>query len=345
MPIPHYPSIVLLEKRPEIFCCKEVVATEKLHGSLFSMHFPMGMASLADVQFGSHHVEYKRGEKGFPLGHAIMWVEKNQALLAQMWEVIKSYGFSDATIFGEAYGPGIKSKGVRYSEGSEMLFRAFDLMVGENHNLVTWDLFCDIMQKMGLDRVHEVWRGDPTQEAFDALLGKPSTEAVRNGIHDPDNYAEGIVIRTNPLFRNVFGEWLIAKHKYGKFAEKKTAPGTPNKIKLPREASPVDDFVATFVTEGRVRNALGRLGDLGVALKNDMADMPALLKEIIADLHKECEPEWLATGAPEKVLMGAVSKVLAPIYRELLSDQHRVTCKLCCAILARAKKEQAKREA
>jgi len=312
MPIPKYPEIALLYRRPEIFAVKEVVATEKLHGSNFRVHFPLGMTSIADVRYGSHDVEDT--EPAFPLGKAKNWFEARPDLLNSMWEVIKSYGFSDATIFGEAYGPGIKAKGVKYSNGTEMLFRAFDLMVGTN--FVTYDLFCEIADKMGLARVHEVWRGVPTQESFDALLEKPSHEAKHNGIDDPNNLAEGVVIRSNPLLRNVFGEWLIAKHKGKKFTEKAEAPKEPKE----RVASPADTFAATFVTEGRVTNAIGRLSDRGTPLKGDMTDMPALLTEIIADLHKECETEWKATGMPDGALKGAVSKVLGPLYRRMLDE-------------------------
>jgi hypothetical protein len=317
MPIPHYPSIVLLEKRPEIFAVKEVVCCEKLHGSCFRVHFPLGMTNLSDVRYGSRDVEDH--EPAFPLGTAKKWFEARPDLLGAMWEVIKSYGFSDVTVFGEAYGPGIKAQGVKYTDGTEMLFRAFDIMVGLN--FVTWDLFCEITEKMRLPRVHEVWRGEPSQAALDALLGKPSVEGRLNGIEDPGNHAEGIVVRTNPLFRNVFGEWLIAKYKYGKFAEKTTALGTVSTVKLPREATPADAFAATYVTQGRVMNAVGRLADQGKPLKGAMTDMPALLTEILADLLKECATEWKETGMPDGTLKGAVSKVLGPLYREMISEE------------------------
>jgi Rnl2 family RNA ligase len=315
MPIPKYPEVALLDKRPEIFSVKEVVATEKLHGSNFRIHFPLGMASLADVRYGSRDVEDT--DPLFPLRKAKEWFESRPDLLTTMWEVIKSYGFSDCTIFGEAYGPGIKAKGVKYAtdDDKNIRFRAFDIMVGERESFVTYDLFIEIADKMSLPRVHEVWRGEPTKATFDALLEQPSHEGKLSGIDDPNNHAEGVVIRSNPLLRNVFGEWLIVKHKAGKFAEKAEAPT----IKLPREATPGDAFVATYVTEGRVTNAIGRLADRGTPLKGDMTDMPALLAEIIADLHKECEVEWKATGMPDGTLKGSVSKVLGPLYRQMLT--------------------------
>lgn len=311
---PRYPSIVLLDKRPEIFAVKKVVVTEKIHGSNFRVHFPLGMSSLADVKYGSHETEYAPGVD-FQLGKAVQWFGARQDLLGCMWEVIKSYGFPDATVFGEAHGPGIKAKGVRYSNGQEMLFRAFDIMVGQN--FVTHDLFVEITDKMLLPRVHVVWAGEPSMETFDHLLEKPSITAALNGVDDDKNLAEGIVIRSNPLLRNVFGEWLIAKHKAKKFAEKAEAPVE----KKPREATPADLFAATFVTEGRARNAVGRIRDRGQVIADDMTDMPMLIAEIVADLHKECEDEWKVLGLPESFVRNAVSKVLAPIYRKLVTEE------------------------
>lgn len=84
---PKYPSIVLLDKRPELFAVKEVIATEKLHGSNFRIHFPMGMTSVEEVRFGSHEVDYEPG-KPFPLGSSVAWWKARPDKLQRMWEVI-----------------------------------------------------------------------------------------------------------------------------------------------------------------------------------------------------------------------------------------------------------------
>lgn len=306
-----YPEIPLVKYRPEIFAVKEVVACEKLHGSNFSIIFPLAMKSIDEVIYGSREV--LSTEDRFPLGVAKRWFESRPELLTAMWEVIKSYGFSEVTVFGEAYGPGIQAKGIKYTLGSEMLFRAFDIMVGPN--FLTYDLFCEVATKMGLPQVPLVWRGAPTIEAFDALLNRPSYEALSNGVSDNHNLAEGVVIRSNPLLRNVFGDWLIVKHKGTKFSEVAFAP-TPTKE---RTLTPADKVAATYVTEGRVLNAAGRLLDRGVALMNSMQDMPTILAEIIADLHKECAPDLV--GIEEKSLRTAVSRVLGPIYKQVLETK------------------------
>ena len=132
------------------------------------------------------------------------------------------------------------------------MFRSFGIMVGEN--FLTYDLFVEVTGKMGLPIAHEVWRGEPTQANFDALLEKISTEGQLNGITDPANLAEGIVIQTNPLMRDVFGDWLIAKHKSARFSEVAHAAAIPKE----KGVSPADVFASTYVTEGRVLNAMGR---------------------------------------------------------------------------------------
>jgi Rnl2 family RNA ligase len=311
MTLQSYPEIVLLPRRPEIFSVKEVVAYEKLHGSNFRIGFPLGMTSLDQVQYGSKEVEYDpTGVVKFPLPRAIEWFKSRPEVLSRMWGVLQSYGFNEVVVFGEIFGPGIHAKGVKYSNGTEALFRAFDIMVGEN--LVTDDLFCEVITKMGLPMAPEVWRGPPSIEAFDALLNKPSHVAKENGIDDETNLAEGVVIRSTPLLRNVFGDWLIVKHKAPKFSEVAHAPTE----KKGRVESQADVFAATYVTPGRVSNAVGRLQDRGVELKNTMQDMPVLLQEILLDLQKECDwPE----GMGPKEMTGSVSRVLGPILRAHLT--------------------------
>lgn len=307
-PFPKYPEIVLVDRRPEIFAVKEVVAVEKLHGSNFRLHFPCGMQKLDEVRYGSRETEYGV-DPVFPLTKVVNWWKSRENLLGTLWETIRSYGFSDATVFGESFGPGIKAKGIKYSEGTDLLFRSFNIMVGSN--FVTHDLFHEIADKAGLPVAPVVWRGAPSLEAFDALLEQPSLVAKENGITDT---AEGVVISSQPLLRNVFGEWLIVKHKSKKFSEVAFAP----KEKIQREETPVDVFAAKYTTEGRLINTLGRLHDGGTALKGMMADMPIILQAMTADILKEGRHEWAPLGVPDKQLTGAVSKLLGALYREYL---------------------------
>lgn len=204
---------------------------------------------------------------------------------------------------------------MRYVPGDDVQFRAFDIMVGDN--FVTYDLFVQLCEEAGLPRVPEVWRGEPSVAAFDALLEQDSVLGKENGVSVERNVSEGVVIRATPLLRDVFGQWLIIKHKSEKFAEVAKRGPSANAVDL----TPAQSFAETFVVEGRVTNALGRLRDRGVALESDMADMRVLAPELVADILKECGSEWqaaIALGVNDRQIRSAVTKTLGTVYRRML---------------------------
>lgn len=311
----RYTELVTIDKRPEILAVREVVATEKLHGSNFRAHFPAGIQSPDEIVFGSRNEIFARGDTSFYGGRPQRWFHERRALVERFMEALARRSLHDVVLFGEVCGTSVQ-RGVKYAADGEILFRAFDILVGEC--FVTYDLFVEICDEAGLQRVPEIWRGEPSREAFDALIEKRSAEAERNGVDLSENMAEGVVIRSNPLLRNVFGEWLIIKHKAKKYRE-----ATPAKERRPagkKESTPADELVSTYVVEGRVLNAIGRLKDRG-ALQGKMEDVPALSDAVIADLHKEEEPSFqavLAAGQDERQIRGLVTKTVARIYRELL---------------------------
>ncbi len=314
-----YPEIVELDKCPEILTVKEVIATEKLHGTNFRLFFPAQMTSIADVQFGARNDVFKseRQSQKFYSGRPVDWFKHQPDLLERLGNLFRERGYDDAAIYGEICGAGIQ-KGVRYRQDSDLLFRAFDICLGDN--LVTHDLFVDICEATALPYVPEVWRGEPSLAAFDALLEQPSVEGQRNGITDADNRMEGVVIRSNPLLRTADQRWLIIKHKSAAFAEvSKQAIRRQT-----RDLSPVDAFARTYVLRGRILNATGRLNDAGIPLTNSMADMPHLVEALVEDLHKECEPQWQALreqGFSPQQIQSGVSKTLATVYRRLLDER------------------------
>jgi Rnl2 family RNA ligase len=311
-----YPELVRLDRRPEILAVKEVVATEKIHGTNFRVFFPEGMKSIDEIQFGGRNDEFGTGETSFYGGRPVKWFKEQRDLLERMMETFAAYAFAGVTVFGEAFGAGVQ-KGIRYATDDRILFRAFDIAVAEN--FLTYDLFVEICEKAKLPRVPEIWRGEPSRAAFDALLEKNSTEARQNGVTEEKNISEGVVIRSNPLLRDTFGSYLIIKHKSEQFAE--VAKADPNKPRADVSAATL--FAQTFVTPGRVINALGRLKDAGKTVVNDMQDMRDLVPAMFADLQKECMPEWnetLKAGMNDKQIRGEVTKQLGIVYRRMLLD-------------------------
>ncbi len=314
MPFMKYPELVRLDKRPEILSVKSVVATEKIHGTNFRVHFPAGITSVDEIVFGGRNEELGPQGAGFYGGRPAAFFRSQSDLLDRMLATFASYGFGEVTVFGEAFGSGVQ-RGVRYVSDDRVIFRAFDIAVGES--FVTYELFTTLCDAMDLPRVPEIWRGEPSLAAFDALLEKPSVEGERNGVVDPKNVAEGVVIRANPLLRDVFGQWLIIKHKAESFSE----VGKRDDRAPRADQSAADAFAARFVLPGRIENALGRLRDAGTLVVDDMQDMQNLVPAMFTDLHKECRPEWdavLAAGIAEKTLRGVVTKAIGTTYRRML---------------------------
>ncbi len=309
-----YPSIVRLERRPEILAVKEVIATEKLHGTNFRVSFPAGITSRDEVRFGARNEELT-SESSFYGGRPVAWFTSRPELLDRMRETFASYGFVDVTVFGEVFGAGVQ-KGIRYATHDEIMFRAFDIAIGES--FVSYDLFVELCEKIELPRVPEIWRGEPSLAAFDALLEKPSTLGALNGVEDTRNVSEGVVIRSNPLLRDAFGQWLMIKHKSQAFEEVRRRE--PGDVARP-DTSSATEYAFTFVTPGRITNALGRIADSGKSVRGGMEDMRELVPAIFADLRKEAQAEWdaaLTKGATDRQLRAEVTKTLGVVYRRML---------------------------
>ncbi|MDH3603027.1 MAG: hypothetical protein OEU26_25730, partial [Candidatus Tectomicrobia bacterium] len=273
---------------------------------------------IAEVQFGARNDVFKSEQQvqRFYNGHPVDGFKRQPDLMQRMYSLFRERGYRDVIVYGEICGVSIQ-KEVRYTQGDMMVFRAFDIRLGEN--LVTHDLFVEICEATELPYVPEVWRGEPSPEAFDALLEKPSIEGERNGIRDADNLMEGVVIRSNPLLRTADQQWLIIKHKSEAFAE----VSRQDIRRDTRDLLPVETFARTYVLRGRILNAIGRLHDAGIPVRNSMADMPHLVEALVADLHKECEPQWQALreqGFSHQQIQSGVSKTLATVYRHLLDE-------------------------
>lgn len=312
-----YPETVTLNKRPELLAVKEVIATEKLHGTNFRLYFPAGMASIAEVQYGGRNEEFGTDDGGkFYGGRPVRWFKERPELLQRLFELFRERAYGGVILYGEICGAGIQ-KGVRYAKEDAILFRAFDIRIGEA--FVTYDLFVELCDAAGLPRVPEVWRGEPSLAAFDALLEKPSAEGLLGGVTDERNLMEGVVLRSNPLLRNLFGEWLIVKHKSEAFEEV-----TKRNIRADRpDMTPVESFARTFVVRGRVINALGRLRDAGTPLVDDMQDMPHLVRAMVDDLRNEAAEEWKALndlGFDDRAIRSSVTRVLGSVYRSMLIE-------------------------
>lgn len=287
----EYPSIATLKTRRDILRVKEVVACEKLHGTNFRLLFPAGITSPDQVVYGSRDRVLGTADsieaQTFYNGRPVQWFVERRELLERLIAEFTRRGYGDTILFAEACGSSIQG-GVLYSRRHSVLVRSFDIMVGEN--FVDYDTFVEVADAAGMPRVPEIWRGPPSQEAFDALLERASAEAAKNGIADGCNIWEGVVIRANPMGKTRSHHWLIIKHKSKKFDEVVAAGIKLDKLRL----EPCVLLAKRYVVEGRMLNVLGRLRDHNAPLTGEMSDMQLIGPAMLADVRKEASDDWQA---------------------------------------------------
>jgi len=204
------------------------------------------------------------------------------------------------TIFGEYAGEGVQ-KGIRYTETGKD-FWAFGVLIGESMWLDTLAAkeFCD---KYGVKFVPILYDGPPNMEIFNSLYEQNSYIL---GVED--NIMEGIVITSQPLMFNSFGEKIQAKHKNDKWSE------SDKKVKQPRKDSKEMRYARENVNEVRILHAVDKLRQIGV-WKRSMEDMRNLIIEIMEDLKQD-----IGFGdLDENQVRKSVSKLVANLYKAMLS--------------------------
>lgn len=308
-----YPSLALLNARKDILGVKRAVATEKLHGTSFRIRFRRGITALDQVEYGSRDQLLGNGNdpaltKPFYDGLPIAWFKERPAVLEALIATFSRLNLDDVILFGEFCGTPIQC-GVRYNNLHEVFFRGFNLMNGED--FLPYDQFSEICQETGVPTVPLIWRGEPSREAFDALLECPSAEAARNGITDGCNISEGVVIQADPLVRSRARKWLIIKHKSAKFSEYEREGIARERARL----GPTRGFAAGVVTRGRLLNVRGHLRDHAVVFVNAMPDLRVLTPAVIADVLKECDEDIVSLRGE-----GFLNK---EIERALATESHR----------------------
>jgi len=128
---------------------------------------------------------------------------------------------TEATLFGEGYGPKIQ-KGGNYSP--VVRFRLFDVVVlglGGRPWWLEWDDVEDVAGKLGIETVPvvHVYDGPLTWDGLRGLVGSKSIVA-RLDEGDPDHIQEGIVARTRPMLLTRRGYPLRWKLKVKDFLAK-----------------------------------------------------------------------------------------------------------------------------
>lgn len=310
----RYPHIDALHKQTIIFSCEEIVVHEKLHGANFRVMFPAGLASPNQIRFGSRNREVGLGGGFYGDRPIALWLNNPDLLTNIIGLVDKYYPDDDVIIYGEVFGPGIQ-KGVKYFAEDKIGFRAFDVRVGER--FIDYDAFLCFCAAVNLAMVPQVYRGPPSTEKLNALLEVNSDEALRNGVVEKTNIAEGVVIRPTKMFKDHHDQWVLAKHKSLGFAEGGQGKRGPV---APKASNPCLAVAEEYVTRGRLLNAVEKLTSSGIEVRNDMGDMQKLPGVVHGDILLDLDKDEYG-HLDEKGLKSAITRQCAIVYKGILNER------------------------
>lgn len=161
----HFPTLLLDNE--------EVIVTEKIHGA-------NGRIGRVDqvVLAGSHSIQRKRPSDAEMPQHTY-WYPYLVSGVAQLLDDSKGV----VILYGEIYG---RMQSFHYGMEGLLAFAAFDLMLDGVY--VDYDRFVELMDKYGIPRVPEVWRG-PYSLAKIAELSKGKT------LMSDNHTREGVVVK------------------------------------------------------------------------------------------------------------------------------------------------------
>tara|TARA_Y100000310_G_scaffold342233_1_gene444441 strand:- start:722 stop:1651 length:930 start_codon:yes stop_codon:yes gene_type:complete len=300
-----YPKIRGLHKCPELFDESEVIITEKIHGKNMRVMIPENAQSTDDIIVGAReHAE----------DHPAFGLQSEARMLKKILNLNKLLDYfqkenQKVIIFGELYGLGVQQN-IRYREDKG--FIVFDMMKGDE--FIDFDDLKSICTDIGLEVVPVLYKGKPNKDIFDAFINVDSVLAKNHSVKQK-TITEGVVIRSNPLRKNQYDEFIICKYKSNWALEEKVVKKTKN-------LSLVYEFTERFVTKIRVEKMIDKLKEKSL-FTGTMKDIFMLGKEVADDILIEEKDEFNKVitedkSLNERIVRNKITSKTAKIYREIL---------------------------
>jgi hypothetical protein len=253
---------------------------EKIHGT--SAH--------VGWKFETKQINFFTGEN-----HNVFLSLFDEEFLKAKFELI--FPDQDVVIFGEHYAG--KCQGMSHRYGKESKFIGFDVKVGSSWlNVPNAD---DVCKQFGIEFVH--YEKIPTLlELLDLQMNKPSVQAVRNGITEPQK-REGVVLRPLEEMRTNNGERVISKYKPDEEMETKTKRVVSEEdLKVLSDAK---EIAEEWVTNLRLEHVLQKFPE-----GTGMESMGDIIKAMISDVYREGKDEIVEAKQVGKAIGGVTVKLM-----------------------------------
>lgn len=317
MSFDKYSSIDNLYKVPDIFTAEEVVCTEKIHGCNFRVQLEQVYPGDWKITYGSRNHEVALGSN-FYGDKPVRWFtpERLEELVHAAFFLTKGNG-APVTIYGEIFGSSIQ-RGVRYlpqEHDGEVEFRAFDVKVEDTFlDYANFEAFCI---SSGLPKTPVVYRGPPLLEKLNACLEIGTFVGWLEGLDEPLDIAEGVVIKPTREMKNSRGDRLIAKHKSEGFSERNPGKRPATQDRWPNLALAI---AGQYVTRGRILNAIEKCAEGGIIV-TDMSAMKYLPSVVYNDVATDVVGDDAYPNGDEKALRSAVVRQTGIELKKILNER------------------------
>jgi hypothetical protein len=269
-----------------------VLVEEKVDGSQFSFG-----------RFGDT-IRVKSKGKEFP-------IDAPEKMFSLAVETVKSLDLRDGWTYRAEYLQKPKHNVLAYSRIPEKHLILFDIAIGEEQYIQSWEEKADEAKRLGLEIVPKIHYGMvDSMEVFKSLLNRISILGGQK--------IEGVVIKNY----NRFGpdkKILMGKYVSEEFKEIHQGEWRKNN---PTRGDVIQELILNYKTPARYNKAIQHLREAGL-LENDPKDIGKLIKEVQADIKKECKEEIMeklykyAWPQIERAVVGG----LPQYYKDLLVKQ------------------------
>jgi len=263
-----------------------VLVQEKIDGSQISF----GIDNLGDLRIRSKNKEIDIEHPNDMFRLAVEWIVKNRSNLQAGW-----------TYRGE-YLQKSKHNTLAYSRVPRNNIILFDICDGVESYLPYSEVKAEA-ERIGLEVVPLIAEGELTEANILARKDEwLSRESILGGTK-----VEGVVIKNYNVF-TAEKKVAMAKIVRSEFKEQNSSNW---KDEHPTLQDIVQRLIETYRTEARWSKAIQHLRDSG-ELQGEMKDIPLLMKEVSADVLKECKDEIV-----ERLFAYAWPKIMKGITRGL----------------------------
>lgn len=279
----QFPKIPQYKQQADwLHCVNNVVCMEKIDGTNTRIGVSKNAQSADDIVIGGRTLlEY---EEKFSQKFICDLIRKDQELCAAMISFATEID-RDVVFYGETCGGSIQACGFIYGKVHFVLFAATIDGVWCNYSRSMDQAYPTLLQmakRIGFTLAPCLYQGLPNAEEFSTLIDRISQHSENRGFHrqDADNTHEGIVIWSDPVLLNSYGEPIVAKYKH---------PNRQEYIATTEENQTPGDFAKRVILAERIHHAIEYLKEQGRWQQNFFANKENVVRRVIQDVAREVE--------------------------------------------------------